>query len=38
MYYNCARVYQTIRVTPAIEVDIADSVWSVKEIVMLLLV
>jgi hypothetical protein len=33
MYYNFARVHQTLRVTPAMEAGIADHVWSVEEIV-----
>jgi hypothetical protein len=33
--YNFAHVHLTIRVTPAMEVDIADQVWSIEEIVAL---
>ena len=36
MYYNFARVHQTLRVTPAMEAGIADHVWSIEEIVGLL--
>jgi hypothetical protein len=36
MYYNFCRVYQTLRVTPAMEAGITDHVWSVEEIVALL--
>ena len=36
MYYNFARVHQTLRVTPAIEAGIADHVWNIEEIVGLL--
>ena len=36
MYYNFARVHQTLRVTPAMEAGIADHVWSLEEIVSLL--
>jgi len=36
MYYNFARVHQTLRVTPAMEAGIADHVWSIEEIVTLL--
>ena len=36
MYYNFARVQQTLRVTPAMEADISDHVWSLEEIVNLL--
>jgi hypothetical protein len=35
MYYNFARVHQTLRV-PAMEAGIADHVWSIEEIVRLL--
>ena len=36
MYYNFARVHQTLRVTPAMEAGVANHVWSVEEIVGLL--
>lgn len=36
MYYNFARVHQTLRVTPAMEAGIADHPWSIAEIVSLL--
>lgn len=36
MFYNFARVHQTLRVTPAMEAKIADHVWSVEEIVALM--
>jgi IS1 family transposase len=36
MYYNYARVHQSIRVTPAMEAGLADHVWSIEEIVALL--
>lgn len=36
MFYNFARVHQTLRVTPAMEAGISDHVWSVDEIVALL--
>lgn len=36
MYYNFARVHQTLRVTPAMAAGIASHVWSVEEIVGLL--
>ena len=32
MYYNFARIHQTLRVTPAMGAGIADHVWSVEEI------
>jgi IS1 family transposase len=36
MYYNFARVHQTLRVTPAMEAGVATRVWTVEEIVGLL--
>jgi len=36
MYYNFARIHQTLRVTPAMEAGIADHVWSLEEIINLL--
>lgn len=33
MYYNFARIHQTLRVTPAMEAGITDHVWSVEEII-----
>jgi hypothetical protein len=33
MFYNFARIHQTLRVTPAMEAGIADHVWSIEEIV-----
>jgi len=36
MYYNFARVHQTLRVTPAMEGGISDHVWSLEEIVNLI--
>jgi len=36
MYYNFCRVYQTLRVTPAMEAGISDHVWEISEIVALL--
>ena len=35
MFYNFARVHQTLRVTPAMESGISDHVWSIAEIVAL---
>ena len=35
MHYNFARVHQTLRVTPAMEVGISQHVWSIHEIVAL---
>ena len=36
MYYNFARVHQTLRVTPAMEARLTDHVWSLEELVSLL--
>jgi len=36
MYYNFARVHQTLKTTPAVAAGIADHVWTVEEIVGLL--
>jgi len=36
MYYNFARIHQTLRVTPAMEAGVADHVWSIDEIIALL--
>jgi hypothetical protein len=36
MYYNFARVHQTLRVTPAMAAGISDHVWEIEEIVSLL--
>lgn len=32
MYYNFARIHQSLRVTPAMEAAISDHVWSVEDI------
>jgi len=32
MYYNFARVHQTLRVTPRMEAGLCDHVWSIEEI------
>jgi hypothetical protein len=32
VFYNFAKINQTLRVTPAIEAGIADHVWTVEEI------
>jgi hypothetical protein len=32
IYYNFARIPQTLRVTPAMEAGISDHVWSIEEI------
>ena len=36
MYYNFARVHQTLRVTPAMEAGIADHIWAIEDIIELL--
>lgn len=36
MHYNFSHVHQTLRVTPAMEVGVADHIWSLEEIVSLL--
>ena len=36
MYYNFVRVHKTLRVTPAMEAGIADHVWTMEELVGLL--
>jgi IS1 family transposase len=35
MYYNFARIHQSLRVTPAMEAGVADHVWSLEEIAVL---
>jgi hypothetical protein len=32
-YYNFCRVHQTLRVTPAMEVGLADHAWTLEELV-----
>jgi len=36
MYYNFARIHQTLRVTPAMEAGVSDHVWCLSEIIDLL--
>ena len=36
MYYNVARIHQTLRVTPAMQAGLASHVWSIDEIVSLI--
>lgn len=36
MYYNFARVHQTLKTTPAVAAGVADRVWTVEEIIGLL--
>jgi len=35
MYYNFGRIHKTLRVTPAMEAEVTDHVWSLEEIVKL---
>jgi hypothetical protein len=32
MHYNFARIHKTLRVTPAMEVELCDHVWRLAEI------
>lgn len=32
MYYNCGRIHNTLRVTPAMEAGIANHVWTLQEV------
>ena len=36
MYYNFARIHQTLRVMPAMEAGVSDHVWSIEEIAALI--
>jgi len=36
MYYNFARIHQTLRITPEMEAGVSDHVWSIEEILGLL--
>jgi hypothetical protein len=36
MHYNFCRIHQTLRVSPAMEAEIADHVWNIEELVGLL--
>ncbi len=36
VFYNFARIHQTLRVTPAMEAGITDYVWTIEEIVALM--
>jgi hypothetical protein len=36
MHYNFCRIHQSLRVTPALEANVADHVWSLEELVELL--
>lgn len=35
-YYNFCRVHQTLRVTPAMEAGLADHIWTLEELILLL--
>lgn len=35
MYYNFVRVHKTLRVTPAMEAGVADRLWDIADIAML---
>ena len=37
MYYNLCRVHQTLRVTPAMEAGLEDHIWSIPELVAVLI-
>jgi len=36
MFYNFARIHQTLRVTPAMQAGVANYVWTIEEIIGLL--
>ncbi len=36
LYYNFARIHQSLRVTPAMEAGASDHVWSIEEMIALL--
>ena len=36
VYYNFAKIHQTLRVTPAMEAGVSDHVWSLEKIAGLL--
>ena len=36
MYYNFARIHQSLRVTPAMEAGVSDHVWNLDELIDLL--
>jgi hypothetical protein len=36
MHYNCCRIHKTLRVTPAMEAGLTDHVWSLEELLRLL--
>jgi hypothetical protein len=36
MYYNFCRIHQSLRMTPAMEANVTDHVWSLQELIELL--
>jgi hypothetical protein len=36
MHYNFCRIYQTLRVTPAMAAGVSDHVWNLDEVIDLL--
>ena len=36
MHYNFCRIHQTLRVTPAMQTNFSDHVWSINELIALL--
>jgi hypothetical protein len=36
MHYNFCRIHQTLRVTPAMEADITDHVWTMEKVAALI--
>jgi IS1 transposase len=36
MHYNFCRIHQTLRVTPAMQANFSDHVWSINELIALL--
>jgi hypothetical protein len=36
MFYNFARIHQSLRITPAMAAGVSDHIWSIDEIIALL--
>jgi len=36
MHYNCCRIHQTLRVTPAMQAGLTDHVWEIEELAALI--
>jgi hypothetical protein len=36
MHYNFCRIHQSLHVTPAMEANVSDHVWSIDEVIALL--